>query len=125
MPIKKHKDLFIDLTIFTCEGQILFQDIIDAMKRFYDGIDGPPTTMVLWDLSQASTGNLSVEELDDIARFRIENKAQMGIGKTAIVASTDLDFGMVRMFQAKSTGTPRSLMVFRTLDEARQWIKKE
>lgn len=125
MPIKTLRDPSIDLTIFTCEGQILSQDIIDTMKHFYDGIDGAPTKMVLWDLSQASTGNLSVEELDDIAQFRIENTVQMVNGKTAIVASTDLDFGMVRMFQAKSTGTPRSLMVFRTLDEAREWIKKE
>ena len=125
MPIKKHKDLSIDLTTFTCEEQIISQDIIDAMKHFYDGIDGPPTKRVLWDLSRASTGNLSIEELDDIAQLRIENKVQMGKGKTAIVASTDLDFGMVRMFQAKSTGTPRSLMVFRTLDEAREWLIKE
>ena len=73
MPIKKYKDPSIDLTIFTCEDQIFSQDIIDAMKHFYNGMDGPPTKMVLWDLSQASTGNLSIEELDDIAQLRVEN----------------------------------------------------
>jgi len=125
MPIKKHTDPSTDLTTFTCEGHITLKAVADAMRCLYDGIDGPTTRMVLWDLSKASTENLSVDELDDIAQLRLENKIPMTNGKTAVVAPNDLDFGMVRMFQAKTAGTPRYLMVFRTLEKAMEWMKIE
>ena len=95
------------------------------MKRFYEGIDGPPTRWVLWDLSRADTKNVPVDEVDDIAQLRLENIIQMGGGKTAVVAPKDLDFGMARMLQAKAIGAPRHLMVFRTMDEAWDWMKMQ
>jgi len=122
MPITKNTDPSTDLTTFTCEGLITFAAISDAMKCLYDGTDGPPTAMVLWDLSMASTENLSFDELDDIAELRLDNVIQMTNGKTAIVASNDLDFGMVRMFQAKAAVMPRYLMVFRTVEKAMEWM---
>ena len=124
MPIKKQIDPTKDLTTIIFSGEISYREIIHAMTLYYEGVDGPPTKRVLWDYSRATAENLSVDELEDIAHIRINSKDKMIPGKTAVVAPMDIAFGMSRMFQAKTLGTQRYLMVFRSLEEANEWLEE-
>ena len=122
MPIKKQHDPTINLTTVICTGEISFDEIMYTMIRYYQGIDGPPTKMVLWDLSRASAENISANELEEIAQLRLDNDKQMTSGKTAVVAPSDINFGLSRMFLSKTVEARRYLRVFRTLDEAEEWL---
>jgi len=94
------------------------------MKRFYEGIDAPPTKKVLWDLMEASTGSLLPDQLNQIANLSLENEDVMKGGKTAVVAPQDIEFGLARTFEAYTAGEQRDLMVFRTHEEAIEWIEE-
>ena len=122
MPIKTQIDPTINLTTVICTGEISSEEIILAMIRYYQGIEGLPTKMVIWDLSRASAEKISVNELEDIAELRLDNDNQMVSGKTAVVAPTDINFGLSRMILSKTVGSRRNLNVFRTLDEAKEWL---
>ncbi len=51
------------------------------------------------------------------------NLAKFGEPKVAIVAAADYDFGMVRMFEMTAEDEiPHDLMVFRTVEEACDWL---
>jgi hypothetical protein len=50
---------------------------------------------------------------------------ERGNAKIAIVASTDLSFGMSRMYEVFSGNLPQTIMVFRNLEEAEQWLVKQ
>ncbi|MEN8245590.1 MAG: hypothetical protein ABFS43_11890, partial [Thermodesulfobacteriota bacterium] len=114
-----------DLTTFICNDDLSFHEIVEILIRFYRGIDNPPTKRVLWNLSDASMGSLSMEEIRQIANLSIDNEEIMRDGKTAIVAPRDIDFGLARVLAAWTTGSHSDLMVFRTLNEATEWLEIE
>lgn len=124
MPITSHRDSFQDLTTFVCYGDLSFYEIVVAMKCFYEGIDALPTKKLLWDLRYASIASLSVDQISNIASLSIEYEDMMKGGKIALVASTDIDFGLARIYEAHTAGLHRNLMVFRTYEEATEWIEE-
>ena len=122
MPIKKQVDASKDITIFICNDEISFDEFIHTMIRFYQGIDDPPTKKVLWDLTSAIVETLSIDDIDNIAQLSIDYEDVMKDGKTAVVAPHDINFGLARMFEAKTAGIHRDIRVFRTMDDAKDWI---
>jgi len=95
------------------------------MKHFYEGTIAPPTKRVLWDLSNASVASITADHVSQIAYLSLENEDVMKGGKTAVVASKDIDFGLARSFEAQTAGEQRDLMVFRTYKEAAEWLEAE
>ena len=59
-----------------------------------------------------------------IADLSLEYEDVMKGGKIAFVAPTDIDFGLARAFEAYTAGEQRDLMVFRTHEEAIEWIEE-
>jgi len=125
MPITKQFDSTKILTTFKCDGDLSFREIVGSMKDFYGGIDNPPTKKLIWNLRNATIWSLTMEELKAIAQLSVENEGLMKGGKTAVVAPKDIDFGLARIYQAHTVGSERELMVFRTLDEAKEWMDLE
>jgi len=112
------------MTVFTCRGDLSLSEIEVVMKRFYEGIVAPPTKKVLCDLRKASIGSLSSDQLNHIVNLSLENEGVMKGGKTAVVAPDDIDFGLARSFEMQAAGEQRDLMVFRTYEEAMDWIEE-
>jgi|AP95_1055475.scaffolds.fasta_scaffold36438_2 hypothetical protein len=49
--------------------------------------------------------------------------ADLGIEfKTAVIAGSDLTFGLARLYQMVSDGSPESVRVFKTLAPALEWV---
>ena len=124
MPIDKLVDRTKNLSTFTCYGELSPEEILLTLIEFYQGIDGPPTRKVLWNTANATTENLSMDDMDQIVSLRLNHEGTMFGGKTAIVAPQDVTFGLARVFEIRTAGTDREIMVFRTYEEAAEWIEE-
>jgi hypothetical protein len=58
---------------------------------------------------------------DDLARLAQQSVVQPGV-RRALVAKTDLQFGMARMYQTFSEFSGQSFQVFRDIEAARAWL---
>ena len=68
--------------------------------------------------------SFSYDELRDIANFTKQHEEFRRSGKTALVASTDLTFGLGRMYDTlvEIENLSHSVKVFRPMDEAIKWL---
>jgi hypothetical protein len=121
MTITSYIDKAKDLTVFKVNGDLTFDKIMPIVKAFYDG---DPTMHVLWDLLDTTDIQLTSEEVETIAKFNPRFGGKRASGKTTFVAQKDILFGLSRMFEIQSDleGAPFPIMVFRTMDEAHQWL---
>jgi hypothetical protein len=114
------------LTIFTGTGELSFDEITKNIASFYDS---SPTLNALLDVNHASMNTISLSQIEQIAellqRLRIARKG----GRTAIVAATDLNFGLARMLEAMASGPDQNpfdeTRVFRNIKDASSWLAKE
>jgi RNA polymerase-interacting CarD/CdnL/TRCF family regulator len=98
MPITLKVDTAKSLTIFMMTGEPDIDEIHNAIKSFWEAHE--LTVSALWDVRYANLNNLKSSDIESIAaiirqyahRFE-ERKA----GKTAIVASSDLQYGLSRI----------------------------
>ncbi len=119
--IKDEIDRQRQLTVHTCSGKITFEELQDAVKQLYDG---EPTANHLWNLEQADVSGISVEDITRLARFAKEYAPSRRSGKTAIVSSKDLGFGMARVYEIYADLVEQTvqLKTFRALEEAYSWL---
>ena len=112
------------MTIFAVEGELTFQEQMDALKAFYSG---EPTANVVWDFRLLEGKRISSQELEEISDFIKTNQAKRPQGKTALVVSNDLDYGLSRasMTLYEIRNVSLSLMPFPSMDEALKWIDGE
>lgn len=80
-------------------------------------------TRSLWDLRGASLGHYREEDL-------WQQAARGGVFKdrlprfVAIVVQGELDYGVARMWEVCSAGLGQERRVFRSMDEARAWLRE-
>lgn len=110
-----------DLTVHTIHGEINGDEIIEKIK---DGIDEKHTLYVLWDFRQAEITDLPIEKMYQILTIGKKLAEARKTGKTAIVVSNDLGFGLARMYEAYSEIEVFSteIRAFRTIEQARAWL---
>lgn len=110
-----------ELTVYRCSGRMKEEELTHILQSFYSGT---PTLNILWDYSDASLEGISSEYVRQIhARVLKLGFARQG-GKSAIVATKELEYGLARMFQimADENGFPLRIKLFRSIDEAHQWL---
>lgn len=122
--IHSEVDKKLDLTINNCVDEISLKDIEDKIDQFYNG---EPTLHVLWDFTQAILPSMSTEQVEILSYQVTEKGHSRDGGKTAIVASQDLVFGLGRMFGSLSSSKNHiaEVRVFRSSEEAIAWIKDD
>jgi len=85
-----------------------------------------PIHNVLWDFRYADPQPLIISnDLENIAaNFRKTYWNLKNVGKTAIVASTDLWFSFVKIFMKfeENKKISHSIQIFRFMDEAIKWL---
>ena len=110
-----------DSTVFNASGEVSFDEVKATIEKFYE--EGP-TAKVLFDFNPASFEGFSADGVAKLALSRERFRTQRIDGKTALVASRDAAYGMLRMFEAlnDSIDLPFEVRVFRELDEARKWL---
>lgn len=110
-----------DLTAHLCEGRVAIEEIAETIRKFYSGV---PTRHVLWDLTEADVSDIHSSQIESLADLVKSIAHSRSGGKTALVAASDLSFGLSRVYQALAEITDQAseLQVFRSVEEARAWI---
>jgi hypothetical protein len=121
MPITSEIDEDKNLTTFKVKGDLTFDMVMAIVKNFYDG---NPTKHVLWNLIDTTDIQLTSGEVEEIVSFKPRFNGKRAEGKTAFVAQKDILFDLSRMFEIQNDiqKASYSIMVFRNIEEAHQWI---
>jgi Ca2+-binding EF-hand superfamily protein len=123
MSIKSKIDKTMNLTTHILKGKISADDLRSVLESFFND---RPTENVLWDLREAkSDGKIISNDLEKIARFVKKNQSLSSHGKVALVASSDLAFGLSRTYEAfaQIEGISYSVRVFRSMEGAVKWLE--
>jgi hypothetical protein len=104
-------------------GKISYSEIVETIGSFYKK---QSSNNLLWDFRYADLkAMIFSNELDKIAisLFKMTGDSQK-IGKTAIVASTDLWFSVAKMYAkfVEINNLSQILQIFRFMDEATKWL---
>lgn len=125
MPINTRRNQAIDLTTFECDGNLSFVEIVAVIERFIIGTVAPPTNRILWDIRTASIDNLTVDHVSHIANLVNSYKSEAKETKIAIVISDKFNSDIAKNFKAKAKHALKNIVVFRKMDAATDWLKKE
>jgi hypothetical protein len=99
-------------------GVVTDDDLRDHQKRLRGDPAFDPRFDQLWDFRAAEVVEVTTAVVHELAGSR---SFEAG-AKRALVAPTDVGFGLARMFQTLHEAAPEELRVFRTLDDAKAWL---
>ncbi|MCJ7773864.1 MAG: hypothetical protein MUP22_12120 [Desulfobacterales bacterium] len=119
--IKTTKDIHLELTTNLVKDQITYDDLLNWTTSYYSGT---VTKFLLWDFTEADLSNITTEEFKNIAEVVKIKSDLRDRGKSALVFSRDLEFGLGRMFEvfSKLEGTQFEFQSFRNIEEAKKWL---
>lgn len=122
MGIKITRDEDRDLTIHDVAGPVSEEEMYDALENFYKR---EPTALLLWDMSQADVSQVTTETLQRFIRKSTQLGGSRQGGRTAVIASEDLQYGLARMSEVLTEieSAPYSFRAFRSRQEALRWLK--
>lgn len=111
----------IRLTVRTVVGQVRGDELIEAIRSYYAGTVTP---LILWDFEKAELDDIKAEQLHQLVRLTKDLLAAREGGKTALVAPSDLAFGLGRMFDSEQEiASPKvAHKTFRDRDQALEWL---
>ena len=117
--IKTFVDNQKDLTVHKVSGDLKTKEILERLAYCFQH---EPTSMILWDFSNASWCGIKRDELRDTAAG--VNKYTRKGGRMALVFSRDVDFGIGRMFgaYAEMGGHDAKFGSFRSREDADRWL---
>lgn len=103
---------------------------IDAIIKAYDNapsVEGYTKGMhIIWDLSNADVNHIQRDDIIRLVEYiRNHPLVHSAECKLAIVANSNLAFGLSKMFEGYGTGLPLFIHVFKNLDDANTWIDEE
>jgi hypothetical protein len=103
----------------TGSGVITSADLLAHQEKLLADLGFSPDFSQLWDLTQVTKVDLTTEELHRLAGRSIFSSAS----RRAIVVSSDLVFGLSRMFEIfRETLGEKGIRVFRNFDDALDWV---
>jgi hypothetical protein len=109
------------ITTFIVTGSVDGDAFIRTAGEVYAEERGTSHTLHLWDL-RALSEPPSTPDVDRIAGFVRDNRPLVA-GKIALVAASDLVYGLARMYEALLDGVPVDTHAFRTIAEAEHWLQ--
>ncbi len=126
MAFKLETDQVSQITTITFSGVIDINQCMDIVTEAYNR---QVTYKYICDITRAEKVELTADQVKQVADYlNLQREGRRG-GKTAIVAGDNVSYGLARMLEMitalgdKNHGI--SMMVFRNLEEARQWLDQE
>ena len=117
-------DLEKDTTEHIATGDVVDSEMFEAQRDFYEN---GPTRIQLWDMTGCSVTAITIGGM----RTFIERAARKGVvrkdGKTAVIVSSQLQFGLARMAEAfgEFSSLPFAFSVFKDRAEALAWLNEK
>ena len=127
MAIELKIDKERNLAVYTLSGDVTVKDVKEVVKCFGESLELAKN--LLWDNRPATfLKSLEREDIDQLVtmmeRYR-ESFIEGDEGKWAVIAETDLGFGIMRMLNSmlQMEGFPISLEPFRTFEDAIKYLE--
>ena len=114
-------DISHQLTIQSVTGEVSSGEIANKIKTYYEG---EPTKFILWDFSEALLNKITSSQVEDLVAMTKQYTGLRNGGKTALVFSSDIGFGLGRMFDIHQdlVGSDIPHMTFRSKELALKWL---
>ena len=114
----------LDLTVFRARGKVTLPHLQARLKEF---LAQAPTSLVLWDFTLANLAEFFEEDVSSLFRDMAFLYERRGGGKTAMVFSRTVDFGVGRMSEVLSEvhEVPFQIQSFWDIESAREWLFSE
>ena len=121
--IKTSVDIDCQLTIHTVTGELLSDEITNKIKTYNES---GPTKFILWDLSEAVLDKITSSQIESFVAVTKQYSNLRKGGKTALVFSSDLGFGLGRVFDSYQDLADSAIphMTFRSKKLALEWLLK-
>jgi hypothetical protein len=110
-----------DITVRAIIGDVSVQQLVEALAEYFAG---EPTLNVLLDFSEAELRMLSAGDVRMLAQVTRQYADSRAGGKTALVFSSAIGYGLGRMFEQlrHATGAPVAYKTFREKGKAMEWL---
>jgi hypothetical protein len=102
-------------------GVLEWEQLQDAAEKVTTSNEFSAHVDTLYDLSEMDFTNITTEFEEKLILFR--KHLDRGDAKIACVVSSDVGFGMGRMYEILSDKLPQQVRVFKKMEDAKDWIK--
>ncbi len=118
MPASYTIDLEQQAIFSQASGRLTDSDLIEHQRKVLVDPEFDPHLRQLWDLREVTAADVSSETLRELARATSYAPDTM----RALVAPGDVVYGLARMFQTLHEHAGEDLRVFRSIEDAKQWL---
>lgn len=123
MPVRERFDPEANLLVVHLEGAIGDEDLLTYARRVVETPEIPAGHDELIDLrAMEAGGRITTPGLRRVAALFARTDRTPEQSRVAFVASSDVGYGLARMYQAFRSESPLELRVFRSMREARTWL---
>jgi hypothetical protein len=114
-------DIDRQLTIHTVTGEVLPEEVSVKIKTYNES---GPTKFILWDFSQATLNKIPSRQVESFVTLTKQYSSLRKGGKTALVFSSDLGFGLGRVYDIHQDLVESEIphMTFRSKELALKWL---
>jgi hypothetical protein len=105
------------------QGELTLGSFVQGIDTMYGDARFDPTADILVEIEAGASAGLSSVEVSGILQALQSRGALRGTGRTALVASHEADLGMVRLLSHVLQHGPRAMQVFRSREEALDWLR--
>lgn len=129
MPAEHKIDANKRLIITTWTGEVTDGDLIKALSAYQETIRSRPEYVTfdeIVDFRKGSHFHLSISGMQRLVEIGSSTDVQDTKTKLAVVVTTPIAYTLVRMYQAYRhviPGGSKILRIFRTYDDARNWVE--
>ena len=99
----------------------------ETLQRYYEALYShplfQPDMAEIFDVSEVTELDLTADEIRDFSATTASNPSQGRGMRVAIVAPTDLTFGLARLYELSQSDTTNRICVVRTRGEAEAWLE--
>ncbi len=106
-------------------GKISLEELIHEHQAFFQTGEWHPRLNALVDLQDADFTETSNQDIDHLALYfeSFLKSRSTGELRTAVYAPDDLLYGLARVYEAVTTFPALTVRVFRSFEEAKEWIE--
>ena len=125
MPVAISIDRTKNLATVTVSGVVRLPELIAALNTY--GAEGP-TRNEIYDIRNLSGERLSSDDISSLAAYfnRFSPRRRPPGSRTAIVAASDVDYGIGRMIALMTEDhVPFEVEIFQSLQAAQDWLDAE
>ena len=109
-----------DYLLAKIEGILDWEELKLVAKKITSSNEFPANVNTIYDLTKMDFSNITAEFEEKLIRFR--KQLDRGDAKIACVVSSDVGFGMGRMYEVLSDKLPQQVRIFKKQEEAQHWL---